>query len=121
MSDRIRPVHALYLTLSLLLQVMAVTLGKTAALRMQTTTIAAFLTNPWYLTGVVCLLLQAFFWQLVLRGVRLFVAYLVTSLNYLLILAASRVFFLEQVTFLNFVGAAVIAAGVYVVVREDLA
>ena len=120
MNDRVRPIHWLYLTLCLFFQVTAVILGKTAALRMGTPTVAAFLTNPWYLGGLVCLVLQAFFWQLVLRGVRFFVAYLVTSLNYLLILAASRVFFLERVTFLNIVGASVILAGVYVVVREDV-
>lgn len=83
-------------------------------------TLSAFVTSPWYLGGLACLILQAFFWQLVLREVQLFVAYLVTSLNYFLVLAASRILFLERVTSLNLIGAAVIVAGVYLVIREDL-
>lgn len=119
-NDRVHPVLWLFLTLSLVCQVSAVILGKIAALRMGRPSFGAFLENPWYLGTLVCLILQAFFWQLVLRGVRLFVAYLFTSLNYLLILAASRIFFLERVTPLNLIGAAVIVIGVYIVVREDL-
>ncbi len=87
---------------------------------METPTPLGFLTNAWYLGGLACLVLQAFFWQLVLRRVRLFVAYLVTSLNSLLILAASRFVFLERVTLLKLVGATVIVLGVYLVVRDDL-
>jgi drug/metabolite transporter (DMT)-like permease len=119
-NEPVRPVLWLFLTLCLLCQVAAVVLGKIAALRMGHPTFAAFLSSPWYLGTLVCLMLQAFFWQLVLRGVRLFVAYLFTSLNYLLILAASRIVFLERVTPLNLIGAAVIVIGVYIVVREDL-
>jgi len=119
-NERVRPVLWLFLTLSLVCQASAVILGKVAALRMGHPTVAAFIGSPWYLGTLICLMLQAFFWQLVLRGVRLFVAYLFTSLNYLLILAASRIVFLERVTPLNLIGAAVIVTGVYVVVREDL-
>jgi len=119
-NERVRPVLWLFLTLSLVCQASAVILGKVAALRMGHPTVAAFIESPWYLGTLICLMLQAFFWQLVLRGVRLFVAYLFTSLNYLLILAASRIVFLERVTPLNLIGAVVIVTGVYVVVREDL-
>jgi len=118
--DTPRPVHWLYLLLCVVFQITAVAFGKTAALRMETPTFGAFLTSPWYLGSLVCLVMQAFFWQLVLRGVRLFVAYLATSLHYLLILAAGRILFLERVTPLNVAGVVVIIAGVYLVVREDL-
>jgi drug/metabolite transporter (DMT)-like permease len=121
MSERIRPVSIVFIFFSLVFQGAAVVLGKTAALRMESQTAAAFLSNIWYLGAVSCLLFQAFFWQLVLREVRLFVAYLFTSLNYFVVLGASRLFFHERVTGFNIVGAAVIVAGVYVVVREDLA
>jgi drug/metabolite transporter (DMT)-like permease len=120
MSERVRPVYWLYLILSLLCQATASVLGKTAALRLGDPTLVAFLSNPWYLGGLSCLVLQAFFWQLVLREVRLMVAYLVTSLNYFLVLAASRVFFQERVSVSNVIGAAIIVVGVYLVVREDL-
>jgi drug/metabolite transporter (DMT)-like permease len=119
-NDKVRPIYWLLLILSLLCQVAAAVTGKIAALRLGTPTIESFLTNRWYLATLACLILQAFFWQVVLRRVRLFVAYLVTSLNYLLILAASRIFFMERVTLLNVAGAAVVVAGVYLVVREDL-
>jgi len=46
MNDRVRPIHWLYLTLCLFFQVTAIILGKTAALRMGTPTLGAFLTNP---------------------------------------------------------------------------
>jgi drug/metabolite transporter (DMT)-like permease len=121
MTERIRPVYHLYLAVSLLCQATAVVLGKTAALRLGDPTPSAFLSNPWYLGGLLFLVLQALFWQLVLRGVRLFVAYLVTSLNTFLVLAASHFLYREPVTILNVVGAALIVAGVYLVVREDLA
>jgi drug/metabolite transporter (DMT)-like permease len=120
MSSRIHPVYFIFLFLSLLSQGTAVVLGKAAAVRMGTPTASAFLSNPWYLGGLACLVLQAFFWQLVLREIRLFVAYLVTSLNYFVVLAASRVIFMERVTMANVAGAAVIVVGVYFVVREDL-
>ncbi len=108
------------LGLSLVCQVSAVVLGKTAALRLGTRSAAAFLTSPWYLASLACLILQAFFWQLVLREVRLSVAYLVmTSLSYLLVLAASRIVFLERVTHLHIVGALVIVGGVCLMVAED--
>jgi drug/metabolite transporter (DMT)-like permease len=119
-NERVHPVLWLFLTLSLICQVTAAVFGKVAALRMGHPSLAGFVENPWYLGTLACLILQAFFWQLVLRGVRLFVAYLFTSLNYLLILAASRIFFLERVTPMNLIGAAVIVTGVYIVVREDL-
>jgi drug/metabolite transporter (DMT)-like permease len=120
MTERLRPISIVFIVLSLSCQAVAVVLGKTAALRIGAPTPGAFLTSPWYLGGLACLVLQALLWQLVLREVRLFVAYLVTSLNYFLVLAASRIFFLESVTTANVVGAAVIVAGVYLVVREDL-
>jgi drug/metabolite transporter (DMT)-like permease len=120
MRDRILPASWLFLSLSLLFQATAGVLGKAAALRMGKPTLIAFLTNPWYLGGLACLVLQAVAWQLVLREVRLFVAYLVTSLNYFLVLAASRIFFREVVTIAHIAGAVVIVAGVYLVVREDL-
>ena len=120
MNERVRPESWIFLIFSLLFQVAAIVLGKFAALGMSTPTVRAFLTNGWYLGSLSCLILQAFFWQLVLRGIRLFVAYLFTSLNYLLVLAASRIFFLERVTPLNIAGAVVVIVGVYLVVREDL-
>lgn len=120
MKQAVRPISLLFLGLFLILQTMAVVLGKVAALRMGKPSLSAFLSNPWYLGTLACLVLQAFFWQIVLREVRLFVAYLVTSLNYFLVLMASHILFLERVTRLNVIGAAVIVVGVYLVVREDL-
>lgn len=120
MNNRVSGIHWLCLALSILLQATAVVLGKTAALRMDSPSLGAFLTSPWYIGGLSCLVLQAFFWQYVLRGVRLVVAYLVTSLNYFVVLAASRIFFAERVTVPNVVGACVIVIGVYLVGREDL-
>jgi drug/metabolite transporter (DMT)-like permease len=119
-SEKLAPVSLGFLTLSLLFQAAASVLGKTAALHMREPSLSSFLTNPWYLGGLACLVFQAIAWQLVLREVRLFVAYLVTSLNYFLVLAASRILFFERISVANIAGAAVIVAGVYLVVREDL-
>jgi drug/metabolite transporter (DMT)-like permease len=120
MRDRLHPIRWVFPILSLACQAAAVVLGKYAALRMGVPTGAAFLSNSYYLAGLGCLVLQALFWQLVVREFRLFVAYLFTSLNYLLVLAASHVLFLEHISVANVAGAAVIIAGVYMVVREDL-
>jgi multidrug transporter EmrE-like cation transporter len=120
MSSRVSPEHWLYLALSVLCQVTAVVLGKTAALHMEVPSPVSFLTNPWYLAGLACLVLQALFWQLVLRGVRLFVAYLAASINYVLILLASRIFFQEALTLPRVVGTSLIATGVVLVIWEEL-
>jgi drug/metabolite transporter (DMT)-like permease len=109
------------MTMSVLLQAVSGVLCKAAALGMGTPTAMGFLMSPWYLGGLASLALQAVCWQFVLREVRLFVAYLVTSLNYFVVLAASRIFFQETVPVSNIVGATIIVAGVYLVVREDLA
>jgi undecaprenyl phosphate-alpha-L-ara4N flippase subunit ArnE len=114
----VRPIHWLLLALSLLFQTSAVILGKTAALAMGKPTVTAFLTNRWYLAGLACLGLQAFCWQLVLRRMSLSVAYLATSLSYLLILAASRFIFVEPITRFNVIGSVVIVVGVWLVVNE---
>jgi drug/metabolite transporter (DMT)-like permease len=119
MSESIRPIDWLLLALSLLCQTAAVILAKSAALRMDAPTPMAFATNAWYVGGLGCLVLQAFLWQLVLRRFRLTVAYLVTSLNYLLILAASRLVFLESVSVFNVVGSVVIAIGVFFVISGN--
>lgn len=119
-KEPLHPISLLYIFLSLSFHAAGAVLGKTAALRMGNPTLSAFLGSPWYLGGVACLALQAFFWQLVLREVRLFIACLFTSLNAFLVLAISRVVFDERVTSLNVAGAMVIVAGVYLVVREDL-
>ena len=120
MDERDRLSIWFFLIAALLFQAAATVLGKMAALRMGVPTLGAFLRSGWYLGELGCLILQAFFWQFALRRVRLFVAYLFMSLNYLLVLAASRIFFLEHVTSLNIIGAAVVTSGVYLVVREDL-
>jgi drug/metabolite transporter (DMT)-like permease len=120
MSDRVRFITWLFLILSLLFQVTAIILGKSAALHMGSLNFSAFMRNPWYLSSLVFLVLQAFVWQLVLREVRLFVAYLCTSSSYFLVLAASRFLFQERVTIWHVIGATVMVAGVYLVVREDL-
>jgi drug/metabolite transporter (DMT)-like permease len=120
-SDRARPLHWMLLFLSLAFQVTAVILGKTAALRMGAPAPAAFLTNPWYVSSLGCMVLQTVCWQLVLRGMHLSVAYLATSLNYLLILAASHLFFLEPINAFNVGGSAAIVVGVCLVIREHRA
>lgn len=121
MNEPIRPVYWILLGLCLVFQVTAVILGKTAALRMGTPTLVAFLTNRWYLAGLGCLLLQAVCWQLVLRRIRLVVAYPITSLSYLLILGASRVFFLERINSFNITGSFVIVIGAWMVIHESWA
>ena len=117
MSERAAPLYWLCLVLSLLCQVSATVLGKMAAQRMGAPTVAAFATNPWYVGGLLLLVLQAFFWQIVLRHIPLFIAYLTTSLSYLLLLAASRFVFEERVSSLHVAGAVLIAAGVTILVR----
>jgi undecaprenyl phosphate-alpha-L-ara4N flippase subunit ArnE len=118
-NQSVRPIHWILLVLSLLFQVTAVILGKTAALRIGTPTPVAFLTNGWYVGGLGCLLLQTVCWQVVLRGMHLTVAYLVASLNYLLILGASRIFFSERINAFNLGGSAAIIVGVFLVIREN--
>jgi drug/metabolite transporter (DMT)-like permease len=114
----IRPADWGLLGLSLALQVTAVVFGKLAALEMPAFTFSAFVTSPLYLSVLALLALQALCWQVVLRRIPLVVAYPFTSLNYLLILGASRVFFEEPISVFNVVGSVVIIVGVCLVVQE---
>jgi drug/metabolite transporter (DMT)-like permease len=95
--------------------------GKAAAMQMGTPTLGAFLSNRWYVASLTCLVLQALFWQLVLREVRLFVAYLFSGFSYFLVLIASHVIFMEHVTGANWAGVLAIIVGISLVIREDVA
>jgi multidrug transporter EmrE-like cation transporter len=117
-QHKVRPLYWLLLALSLLFQVTAVVLSKVASQRLAASSLPAFLTNGWFLAGLGCLGLQAVCWQLVLRCIPLVVAYPITSVNFLLLLAASRIFFGEPINAFHVAGAVVIVVGVRMIISE---
>ena len=106
------------LALNLVLLAGQAGLGKQAALAQTGVPIRHFVLNPFYLASVACLILQALIWPLVLRRCPLGFAHGVNSLNYVSILAVSYLVFSEQVTVQNFLGVALIVAGVWVWARD---
>ena len=68
--------------------------------------------NIYSLFSYICLLSRGFLWIFIIRRMRLVFAYPVMSLNYILVLLVSHIFFHEEVVSTNLLGAGFITAGV---------
>jgi drug/metabolite transporter (DMT)-like permease len=108
---------ALCLLVSLCCQVLSAGFGKQAALSMPRFTPEAVLANRLYLASLACLVVQSACWPVALRRFPLSFAYLVMSASYAAVLLMSALIFHEAVGATDLLGAALIVAGVHVVVR----
>ena len=98
--------------LSFVFQLGSVVLGKFASLSISHFDAAGVLLNPFYLSSLGCLGLQAITWPLVLRRLPLFYSYLLMSAIYPGIMAVSVAIFREKVTPMNYIGSILIMAGI---------
>jgi drug/metabolite transporter (DMT)-like permease len=100
-----------YIFLSIILHVLASLFLKKGAIQLEQFSFNSIATNYYYLSSIFCLLLQAFFWQVVLKKYSLNFAYIFTSLYYPLILLVSYILFKEKVTPGNIIGTLFIISG----------
>ncbi|WP_339157806.1 SMR family transporter [Paenibacillus sp. FSL W8-0186] len=101
-----------YLVLSILFQSISSILMKFASMNLTSGNIFLLISNVYYLAALVCLVLQAVFWQLTLKKVELSIAYPLTALNTVFILTFSYIIFKEQISFYNILGVIIIMIGV---------
>jgi len=112
-----------WILLSLVFQILGLALGKAAALRMRTFTLAELARNGLYFASLACLALQALAWPQALRRFPLLPAYLLMSGYFVAIPVVSAVCFHEPISGRNILGSLVIMAGIGLVLagKGDLA
>ena len=75
------------------------------------------LMNPWVFGGFVAFALSSIFWLAVLSRLNLSVVYPMVSLGYVVVAIASVLIFKENISFIRWVGIAVICFGVLLISR----
>jgi len=109
----------LYLLLSILLQSIAAICSKYASVQVSSFNILDLVLNAFYLLSLLCLALQAYFWQLTLRKIELSVAFPLTALNNVFILIFSFLVFRESVTLNNVLGVMIIMFGIILLSKQS--
>jgi len=74
--------------------------------------------NPFVFFGFACFGLSSIFWLVVLSRFEISFVYPMVSVAYVLVAIASLIFFKENVTFVRWLGIAVIIAGVFLISRS---
>jgi len=101
-----------YLLLSILLQSVAAICSKYASVELNNNNILELIFNGFYLLSLLCLALQAYFWQLTLRKIDLSIAFPFTALNNIFILIFSFFIFKETISLNNVFGVIIIMFGI---------
>lgn len=103
----------LCLILSILFQSLASVFSKYAADSLEEGQgIFLLITNGFYVISIICLFVQALFWQYTLKKLELSVAYPVTAINNVIILALGYFIFHEDITLNNILGVLIIMVGI---------
>jgi multidrug transporter EmrE-like cation transporter len=79
--------------------------------------IASLLMNPWVITGILATFLAGVSWMLAMTRFEIGYAYPFVSLNYVIILAASVLYFQESLSASKIVGTVLVVAGIVVISR----
>jgi drug/metabolite transporter (DMT)-like permease len=95
-----------------------VLLGKSASISIGHFTILNIFTNGYYISGIICLVLQSFFWMIALKKYPLSTAYFFMSNVYVVILFGSYFIFHEKITVNNIIGSIFIVFGVYILFKR---
>ena len=107
----------LYLFLSFVFQALTVVFGKKASISMVQFGFNDVVLNPFYLTVLFCLFMQAVFWQLVLKHFDLSYAYMFMSLIYPVILLTGYALYGERISLNNIIGTGIIIFGIVVLIK----
>jgi len=71
--------------------------------------------NLYSLISYICLISRGFIWIFIIRKMRLVYAYPLMSINYILVLFVSKIFFDERIIGSNLIGAGLISLGVVLI------
>jgi multidrug transporter EmrE-like cation transporter len=108
-----------FVILCILLQAAGGIFGKYTALNASDMSLLAIISNSFYLLFILCLILQALFWQQALIYYPLSFAYPFMSLVNFVVLIASYFLFQESVTLNNFIGLILISIGISLLSRNS--
>lgn len=108
----------IFITFSILFQSLSGILGKYAAISIDLNNPLTIISNVFYLLSLGCLILQALVWQQALKHYDISLAYPFQSLTMFIILIFSYVFFHEEISGFNILGACIIFSGIFLISRE---
>ncbi|MFL0581117.1 EamA family transporter [Solibacillus silvestris] len=108
-----------FVILSILFQSFSFIFSKLASENSIDGDLISYVLNVFYLSSLICLVFQAFFWQKALEKLALSKAYPYTGGIYVLILIYSYFFFGEPIYLNNIIGVSVIFLGIYIISLED--
>jgi multidrug transporter EmrE-like cation transporter len=111
----------IFIILAILFQALSAIFNKYAAISLVDVTIILIVSNIFYVLKMVCLILQAFVWQMALKSYDLSFAYPFMSLVNFVILLSSLFIFNEGITAMNVIGLLVISAGIYFLAKDGAA
>ena len=110
----------IYIILAIIFQALSGVCSKYASASLANHSILSIVTNIFYIASIICLINQAFVWQMSLRHYDLSFVYPFVSLVNFVILFLSYVLFHESITIANIAGLLVISAGIYLMSRESV-
>lgn len=112
---------ALFLIMTLLFTAVSQVMQKCAANQLNQTSSNTFatLTNPAFVCALALLGMGLLCWLMVLKNMDVGLAYPLLSLNYVLVLMASKLVFKETIPIQRWVGCAMIMAGVILLARAQ--
>jgi multidrug transporter EmrE-like cation transporter len=111
----------IFIILAIFFQALSAIFNKYAAISLADVTILLIVSNVFYVLKMICLILQAFVWQVALKTYDLSFAYPFMSLVNFIILFSALFIFNEGITAANVVGLLAISAGIYFLAREGAA
>ena len=79
--------------------------------------ISMLLINPWVMSGIVATFVAGVSWMLAMTRFEISYAYPFVSLNYVIVLAASILFFNESLSLSKFLGTILVIVGIVVISR----
>lgn len=107
-----------YLSLSFFFQALTVVIGKKASMSMAQFSVREVVLNPYYLSVLFCLFLQAVFWQMTLKHFKLSYAYMFMALIYPVILITGYAVYGDKISLNNIVGTGIIVIGAITIVTR---
>jgi multidrug transporter EmrE-like cation transporter len=110
----------IYIILAIIFQALSGVCSKYASASLDNHSVLSIVTNIFYIVSIICLMIQAFVWQMSLRHYDLSFAYPFISLVNFVILFLSYILFNESITVANVVGLLVISAGICLLSRESV-
>ena len=109
----------IFIIFSILLQAGSGIFGKYAALSTESFNPLTTVTNIFYLFSIICLILQAIFWQQALISYPLSFAYPFMSLVNFVVLISSYFLFQEGISINNLLGLILISYGITILARNS--